>query len=193
MPMKKNIIIAIVLVFLLFVGLVFLDKNRKKQVSEPPASLITPAPQQISFRSVIPGKTTREQIIKLLGNPVDTKQNPQETTLYYPSSGPERNTAIILNNYQVVILIIEPVYIQIEYDAFARNFQNSELVLYGPFAPLGFNLYVNTQEGAAYLANPIRKIIYERWYFPLTSAAEFLPLYAASRGYGITPPPKEQE
>lgn len=183
--MKRFIIVFVMLN--LFWGVWLLTARRAPAKPQPPP---TPT-QQIAFGSVVPGKTLKEVVIEFLGAPLSEEKEGGATTLAFPSVDKEREIYVSLDDTNTVSLVIEPVLPHVRFSDVVAGFDNPDLVLYGPFAPLGYNLYVSLSRGAAVLANPSTQVVYERWFFPVVSKPTFLTAYA--KGYSLKPPPPEQE
>ncbi|MEK7578064.1 MAG: hypothetical protein AAB492_05680 [Patescibacteria group bacterium] len=185
MPIKLKIIIVVIIAILLGIWF-FVPRSSTPKTQQLPLSI-----QQSSYRSLIPGKTLKSIVDDFLGKPIKATIIDGSLIQEYPSLDKERSVSVYLNKDEVVSLIIEPVLPSAPFSEVYENFQKPDLVLYGPYSPLGFNLFVSLTRGMAVLANPDSQIIYERWYFPITNKDYFLSAY--STGYSLIPPPTEQE
>lgn len=183
--MKRFIIVFVILG--LFWGAWVLTTPRAP-AKPPPAPALT---QQVVFGSVVPGKTLKEIVIEFLGAPLSEEKEGGVTTLAFPSVDKEREIYVSLDSTNTVSLVIEPVLADVRFSDMVVGLGDPGLVLYGPYAPLGYNLYVYLSRGTAFLASPNTQVVYERWFFPPVNERVFLAAYA--RGYSLKPPPQEQE
>jgi len=185
MSIKLKIVVFFIITILLGV-LFFLTRKTALNTRQEPIPT-----KQATYRDLMPGKTLRSIVVDFLGKPTNETTVNNSVIQEYPSSDKERNLYVYVNSEEIVYLIIEPVLPSEPFLKGIENFQSPDLVLYGPYSPLGFNLFVNLTRGMAVLANPNTQTIYERWYFPITTKDYFLSAY--STGYSLIPPPTEQE
>ena len=172
--MNKKLIISglAVLVLLFVVGLYLLFQ---KTSSLPPTTI-----PDISFKSLIPGKSTKNEIVEILGTPKkESVSGNNNTLLEYDSDSAVYNNQITLSG-DVVDIIKEVV--TLKNPKYAQDIKkvrgDPKYFLYGSDSYAGFNLYIYPEDGIAYLGNPHTGLLLEIWYFPSTTFDLFKEKYA---------------
>lgn len=176
---KKAIII--VLVILSLASIVYITSKIKWGTKVIPQT--TKNTSQATFKSLIPGKSTEEDVSLVFGKSLKTDSNTSE----YQSSSPNENHKVVFEN-RVVSLIKEIV-------TFQDNKKASDIIdvygvpqniLYGSYSSIGFFLFVYPENGLAYIGNPNGGgVLLEIWYFSPTDIDNFKKNYAPN--YSSTP------
>lgn len=176
-PKRKFLLLVLLIVFIVVV-IIFLFLKSSNKINVNP----TPIPQNgASYRNLIPGSSTEEDVLKNLGNPVKTGSNNGTKILEYYSKNPNFNNEILVNNNSLsfvkqIVTIGENIKIQ----DIINKYGNYENILYGPDAGVGFYLYIYSTKGIAYIGHQESGLIKEIWYFPPTSFESFKTKYAPS-------------
>jgi len=171
---KKRLIIIALAVIPVAVSVLYILSYYKKSQPEIPTN---PA----SINTIIPGKTTEQEVLQNLGTPVAS----QGGILQYKSTSPARNNEITIQNEKVGF-VKEIVSYKDTINLKELNAQYGEAnYLYGPDAINGYFLYYLPEKGIAYLANPIVGTVLEIWHFPVTTFDNFKNTWA--KDYTLTP------
>lgn len=143
--------------------------------SKSKPSVLPPALQVHSWKGVVPGKTTTQEIQKSLGAPLSSVPTGTGVVLTYPSSNEYWNNEITTQQNRVVF-VKERAFPLTEgsYEERKKNFTSTPIQLYGPDSIIDICLFVYVEQGTALLANPNTNVLYEQWYFPPTTFNQFL-------------------
>lgn len=168
------------LIFVFLIISILLSLLPKKE--EVPIS----TPTGPSYKSITPGKSDRNELIKSLGDPIKQSQLDNLLTLDYASSSPNRNEKFVLENNKV-ILIKEIVTLK---DAKTKQditqiYGVTDDVLYGPDAAAGFYLYVYPDKGIAFIGKKESNLILGVWYFIPSSLTKFQSELAKEYGFSL--------
>jgi len=174
MTNKTKIILFFLITFIVVIYLFLNAKSRNNQQ-------ITNPVKQLFIKNIIPGITTKEEIIQGFGDPIASN----EGTLEYKSKSPVRNNEIKIQSDKV--LFVKEI---ISYgDKISFNSETNQYsdikFLYGPDAVNGYLLYCIPEKGIAYLANPNSDAILEIWHYPATTFTDFKNTWA--KDYSETP------
>jgi hypothetical protein len=176
--LKKIIIPASIgLAILLILAIVMIQSTKKN---------VTPSEKtQASFDNVIPGVSSKKDLVDKLGNPIKTS-----TSSAYPdefkSTSPTRNTQAYYDK-NTVSIIREVVTSKdnIKVSDLTQKYGSAPYKLYGTDSTNGYFLFVLPDIGFAYLGNPQVNILLEIWYYPKTTISTFIEKYAP--GYSYSP------
>lgn len=168
---NNKILVGVILIVALYLANLFLERG---QVSTPSPQPTTPS-QAVYEESIIPGKSTKGDLVKKLGEPLDS----QGQKLMFKSNSSERNHEATVEQDKVVF-IKEIVTLKDEkrIDDIQKELGEPEHFLYGPQSVGGFNLYIYAENGLAYIGHPETGLLFEIWYFPPTTFDEFRTKYA---------------
>ena len=172
---KKLITLGAVILALLSMFFLYLLTTRK------PNTLPSQAIPNVSFKSLVPGESTEEDVIDLLGNPkIEGVDRDNGHLLEFDSDSSVYNNQITLDNGVVdiikeIVTLKNPKYA----DGIKRFYGEPKYVLYGSDSYAGFNLYVYAESGVAYLGNPDSGLLLQIWYFPSTTYEMFKEKYAS--------------
>ncbi len=169
--------IIIVLFSVIIIFSVFLSSPKK----------ITPVPTTVNFDSITPGKSTPDDVKKILGDPLKQTQINGFNLFDYKSTSPTRNNQVYYTNgtAQLVKEIVSYKDPKTISDV-TKKYGNATNILYGSDSSSGFYLFVDPQNGIAYLGNPNSGTLLEVWYFTPTTLETFITTWATS--YSKTPP-----
>lgn len=130
------------------------------------------------WSSVKPG-LTKEEMARILGQPLSESTNKDQTVSQYKSDSPTRNNIVTFQKgtSQIIRRIITSHDVD-TVDTMIRLYGEPKYTLYGSDADAGFYLYIYPDKGVAYIGNPINKDLLEIWYFQPTSFEEFRKQFA---------------
>lgn len=176
------IIFAVAAVVVIVVS--FFLPTKSEQVPSP-----VPFTPGATYRGLTPGVSTSEDVSKVLGTPIDTNQQGEQTVNSYKSTSPTRNhTADFLNNRLSFFKEIVSIYDKsIDVKEFEKTYGEPPYTLYGEASYGGFNLYAYPEKGVAYIGNRDGNVITEIWYFPPTTYDNFKKTWAPSYSETFTP------
>jgi len=148
---------------------------------------ITPN-RTIGLNGLLPNKSSRDDVLKQLGQPLFETRNGDTTTDQYKSTSPTRNHEVVYNKEQVVyIKQIVSTKDSLSVNDMTNLYGQPDNVLYGRESDIGYNLYVYLAKGVAYLGNQTSGTLLEVWYFPTTNNLQtFMNQWAT--GYSLTMP-----
>lgn len=147
----------------------------------------TPAPSVINFDSITPGKSTPDDVKKILGDPLKETQGNGFNLFDYKSTSPTRNNQVYYTNgtaqlIKEIVSYKDPKQIS----DVTKKYGSPTDILYGPDSPGGFYLFVNSEKGIAYLGNPNSGTLLEIWYFTPSDLETFIKTWATN--YSKIPP-----
>lgn len=180
---KKRIFLAIAILSLASIVFIVYMSNKNKQTKTTGVTNTIGA----SYKELIPGKSTTDDIVNKLGTPVNEKQTDSIKTLEYKSqSNPNFNNEFLIRSDKL-ILVKEYVTLDdnINVTDINKKYGNYKNNLYGPASINGFNLYIIPEKGVAYVAHLEADIIIEMWYFQPTTFEAFRSQFAS--GYTDKP------
>lgn len=145
-------------------------------------------PQGATWEEITPGETTKEGVVKILGEPLEEKDENGKTVSFFKSTSPTRNHEILFEE-QIVSFSKEIVTLQDEKEIedIKTLHGTTDNVLYGPDSYNGYFLFVYPEKGIAYLGNPGTGDLLEVWYFIPNSMDEFRSLYAPGYQTELSP------
>lgn len=165
---KKRLII-IVSVLLLTLVVAFFYKKSKETTTQVPTGQTGP-----EWDGVVPGRTTKEDLLNTLGNPISEKTTGNTNYLDYKSDSETRNDKITITNGTVSL--VKEIISSSDKKVFEEMYNKygiSQYELYGPDALNGFTLHVYPDRGFAYLGNEDSEVLLEKWYFTPTDFNTF--------------------
>jgi hypothetical protein len=172
--MSKRIFIAV-----LFVALSVVFFLITKKTTAPTTTVPTPTPYSLptinNWQGLIPGKTTHEEVVEKMGQPLSTKGSASSQTLLYPSKNEHWDNEVQTVNNSLVFVreyIFKPD--EVSYKRLSAGMLEKPTILYGPDHTSGFVLYAYPQSGIAYYINTYRDTVYEVWRFPADSIEKIL-------------------
>lgn len=120
------------------------------------------------------GKSTKEEVIKILGSPIAEKTAGNFDVLTFGSSSPTRPDQVFIKQ-NIVQMTKEIISFQDQRKAEAIKNNNgvASNILYGSDALAGFYLFVYPDKGLAYLGNPNSDDLLEIWHFASTDIQSF--------------------
>ncbi len=157
---KKIFGLLLAIIFVIFFILVV--KNSQK------------APTSEVLSNIIPGSSTKNDVVSKLGNPISEKTQGAFTISEFKSDSPTRNNEITFQNNKVeffkrVIVYGQPLKIK----DVIKIYGNTNVILYGTDSVAGFYLFVYPDKGIAYLGNNNTGDLLEIWYFAPTTLESF--------------------
>jgi outer membrane protein assembly factor BamE (lipoprotein component of BamABCDE complex) len=157
---KKLVLISAIILF--FVLLIYFVLNKNKTLQ--PVNLNT-----ATWNGLQPGKSTKDDVLTKLGQPVLETKNGNDVVDEYKSNSPTRNHQITFNN-QIVNLVKRIVSVNDPetIDDISNLYGQTATRLYGDDSENGYFLFVYLSKGIAYLGNPVTGTLLEVWYFPPT-------------------------
>lgn len=165
--------------------LFIINKALETKLTEiPPSS--PPTSNVASYKSLIPGESTENDVNNLLGYPVKVDQTDSVKIAEYKSTNPYRNHIVEFENKQIS-LIKEVVNKEDNKnaDSIKSKYGLAPYILYNQYPTSTFNLYVYPKNGIAYLGHEDGTLL-EIWYFKPIEIDEFINKWG--KGYGKEKP-----
>jgi hypothetical protein len=180
----KLLLIVLGVAALVVVVISFFIPTKTQQ--EPSPSPFEPG---ATYRGLTPGVSTSEDVSKVLGTPVETSQQGNETVNSYKSTSPARDhTADFLDNRLSFFKEIVSTYDKsVDVKSFEKKYGDPPYTLYGEASYGGFNLYAYPEKGVAYIGNRDGNVITEIWYFPPTTFDNFKKTWAPNYSETFSP------
>lgn len=180
---KKRLFILIcffALLSIVFIGYMVNKNNRVVPEGTPPP----PVAGQASYKSIVPGTSTKEDVIKSMGKPLEDITG-NSGTLKYSSLSPNRQNLVEIDNGKAsFIKEIITLKDTKKTKEIVGQYGDAKKILYGPDAEAGFYLFVYPENGIAYIGHPESGLLLEVWYFPPTDLKNFISKYG--QGYSET-------
>jgi hypothetical protein len=182
---KKFILIPVVVLSIFSVAFILYNVFSAKKAVTPTPTVgggIAPA----SLEKLIPGKTTRSEVLSVLGQPKQDIQGTTNETLIYGATSKTLSHQIIIEG-GVVTMVKEMIsYGDTEkVSDITKVYGLSTFSLYGQGSEGGSKLYVYPDKGIAYIGMPQFDTLEEIWHFEPTTVENFKAKWAA--GYSDTP------
>ena len=170
----------LLLISLSLIATIFIiTKIYKKSLVSHKTPTSPPLNNQASYQKIVPGVSSKSDVISLLGTPLLEEEN----TIEYKSSSPNFNHQITLD--QEKVSFVKEVVTLKEKDtkkaqSIIKVYGVPKKMLFGPDAAAGFYLFVYPENGIAYVGHPESGMLLEIWYFPPTNMEGFVDKYAQS-------------
>ncbi len=187
----KKLALFLILSFLLllipvFIFASFFFTTNKKLDTKPPI-ISVPSDYKKDYSRIIyiiPGKSTYEDVLKILGSPVSETKDKDKTALYYHTPNPDFKNAVVLKN-GVVVFSVEYVYSAYRgmFSDYIKKYGEPSLNLYSR-GDEGYDWFVFLNKGIGIESsnNEITRIVYfvpqEKNSF-ISSIASFLNLFSS--------------
>jgi len=147
----------------------------------------TPIPaKQATYKSLVPGISTKKDVIDKLGEPIKEENN--GNLLNFPSSNPEIPNQVIIEEDKLsfikeIVTLKDKVYIS----DIEKEYGSTQNILYGPHSSSGFDLYVIPERGIAYVGHEESGLLLEIWYFTPMTFEQFKAKYSPAYDYSTSP------
>ena len=172
---KRVVFFGILLVAILYT----VDKLLNQQSTQITTNLSPTPTKELTYKTLIPGKSNAGEVKEKLGDPLKTTQKEDIEVLEYKGTNSNWNGEVYIKNQQVdLIKQIASVKDQINVKDITTSYGEPKNILYGPYTDIGFFLYVYPENGSAYLGNKEKGVILEVWYFSPTTIDDFRKKYA---------------
>lgn len=135
-------------------------------------SQATPLPSAPSWNGVLPGKTTVDQILSLVGKPESEESQNGRTELEIKRNGDGPPHSIITQGNTVKL--VKDRVLTGNLDTFKEKYGEPENQYWGEHQKVGFKTYVWTKNGIAVVAHNLDGAVFEVWYFEPTTLENFL-------------------
>jgi hypothetical protein len=168
---KKGVLLgALAVLSILSLLYIFSHLSSKQEVLTPPKNTT-----QATYDSIIPGVSTKEDVINKFGKPINT----DPALLEFRSLSPNRNNQVEISQDKVSLVkeIITLKDTRRTTDVI-NSYGVAQKILYGPYSDTGFYLFVYPTNGIAYIGHPESGLLLEIWYFPPTNIPDFIANYA---------------
>lgn len=182
MNQRTALLILAILIVVVSVGVFLAARQQPKQIIDQVST--TPAIQD--WKGVIPGETTREDVLQRLGTPLISEEKGTTSVLLYPTNNQHLTNDVEIQNNKVSFIrerLFAPS--DLSFKKRVEGLAQPPVVLYGPEASSGQLLYVYPSLGVAFLANQPQDVVFEIWHFPRVTHRQFLSLPQAE-GYTTT-------
>jgi hypothetical protein len=167
----KHIIFVIFLFLIGFLVFSYQNSKNNKKLSQQTIYPISENDKGwSSFGNFTPGVSTEQDLTKTAGEPVKVDNNGESKVLEYRGSNTNWNNKIYINSEQKIAFIKRVVSTidRISEKEITSQLGSPEIKLFGPYAEVGFILYVYPQKGFAYLGSKTGDTVLELWYFDPT-------------------------
>jgi len=159
----------IIIVLIAIVGDAYLTREKNVPSASP-----TPAPKTASYKDIIPGVATEEELNKILGTPLRTTIDGSEKTDEYKSTSELRHHIAIIQSGKVVFIKeIVSAHDTIKSPNIVSIYGTAPNILYNKYPNSTFDLYVYPANGIAYLGHKDGGLL-EIWYFQPTTIGNFI-------------------
>ena len=177
---KRLIVLAFVLLSLSSVAYIIFKVYVSKKTPTPVQNS-NPVTKPADLSAIVPGTTTREEVIGKLGMPIKNIQTAGDETLSYNSTNKNLDSQIIIEK-GVVVLVKEMVSYSDtkKVSGISKKYGVAIYSLFGPNSAGGSKLYIYPDKGIAYIGNPEFDALEEIWYFVPTSINDFKKKWAAN-------------
>ena len=180
---NKKIILLVVIVILILFALLFIYLRKKNTNNKVPSSTTG-----ISWNTLVPGKSTKDEVIQKLGTPINEKIDNEKTTSTFQSSSQTRNNeAIFINNSTGFLKEIVTLSDNKTTKGLINQYGQPTSTLYGADSYNGYDLYVYPDKGLAFLGNLETGSLLEIWYFIPTIIDSFISQWANNYTKELTP------
>ncbi len=126
------------------------------------------------WNGLVPGQSTKENILNNLGKPEEEKTEEGKTILKYPTTNNYRQNSLDIQNDKLSVVKEEVIGNEKgRLQDYVTKYGQPEFVGYGPYADQYFKTFVFSNKGVAIVANPIDGVIIQIWYFQPTSVESF--------------------
>lgn len=174
----KIIIMTVLTITLLVAGIALSRKKTETPVLVEP----TAAPRQVSGEW-----GNLSDLVSNLGTPINRDDsNNKDGYFEYKSKSVNLNNEVLYQSNVPLFYkqIIDPSENKTS-DSIKKQFGEPEIVLFGDFSEMGFNLYAYPSKGIAYIGSARQNYLIEVWYFEPTSITTFRQKWAPN--YSLTP------
>lgn len=128
-------------------------------------------PKGASFKSLVPGDSTKSDTIERLGDPLNNKES---NSLDFKSRNPNLPHQVLTENEKITFIKEIITAEDGKTSTYITNFYGeAPYVLYGLESIHGFNLYIYPDKGIAYIGHVKEPILLEVWYFQPTTQEDF--------------------
>lgn len=166
LPQRKTLFLALsVLIFMIIVACSLLGfyffSSRKAEVP--------------SWQGIKPSLTTKEEVIKTLGTPMEEKETPLGNTLLYQSDNKTLPNTIVFDEKSVVesIFVQVPADKPIKFSEWLKDYGQPEKEMYNSYSAFT-KTYIFAKKGVAVVANKEADQTYSIHYFPPTTLKDYL-------------------
>jgi len=132
-----------------------------------------------SWKGITPNISTKNELEKNLGQPINLEKKEEQTILYYPSENEDWPAEIYVSNKNNKVELIKNLnpFSNENYQYFINKFGPPNKELFGPHQGAGFSVFVFLDKGVAIVSNPESGIVLEVWYFSPTTLENFLKFF----------------
>lgn len=180
----KSRIFIITTLFVASIFITFLSINRAPPPLPQPKQIDS---NQISWNSVLPGKTKYTDLTELSDKPLVSLPKPDGSTVVsYQSTSQYWTNDVVIKNDTVDFVkqrLFPPD--NTSFVDITKDLKSEPAALYGEEAQSNILLYVYSSEGLALLANKDKDVVFETWYFSPSTIASLL-RRSEFQGYSTT-------
>lgn len=191
LPVNKKVFFFLIGgVFLLIpLSLIFFSQPKQstqENTKQDEISKLVPSPNATEPKTIddlIPGQTTYDKAITVLGKPIKVKDIDSYSVLYYPSPGISRESKVYLSN-DVVMYTIKEVSDGDIYPTYLEEHPTIEGAIYNVYDNnVGYNLYIFASLGVAFLVHDETHYTAEIHRFAPTTKEKYFQLFAPTLTY----------
>lgn len=162
---KNNKYLTLLLVSILSVLLIYYLIQRNSTSSQN-----TPKYQIVKYSNLTLGISTRNDVIKEIGQPQKEYDEGQFKYLEYETSNPNFNDIFKFKSGSLTyIKKIIPLNDNTTFSEMVEKHGIAEAILYGPGSSIGLYLYSYPTQGIAFLGHQVSGLLTEIWYFEPTN------------------------
>ncbi len=174
---KKVLIIASILILILFIFKVFYNKPVRLQDNFPIISKNTQTAPD-NFKSIIPGKTTEQEVYKILGNPITKKEVESDfgqnyLSLDYPSENENFPNGIGIRNGIVNLIGINRSTEKISLKKTLEKYGKPDKITYS-YLDRSYRTFIYSKKGLMFIGNYEEDFINFTQYFSSMPLDEYM-------------------
>lgn len=129
----------------------------------------TPTTSQESWNGITPGKSTKQDVLSTLGEPLS--QTPDGSTLFYAIPNSEQYHEVFLEGQKIDL--VKNKEIAGNLSDYKKKYGETEGEYFGPHKGVGYKVYVYASKGVALTAHQSDGGILEIWYFSPMTVQQF--------------------
>lgn len=170
------ILLAFIATILAIVKLILLPEGKPQEI---------PKQAQESWQGIVAGKSTKQDVLKALGEPASTTAD--GSVLFYEKPNSKRYHEVHLQGQ--IVTLTKDMTIGGYLSDYKKRYGESEGEFFGPHKGVGYKLYVFAQSGVAVVAHLTDGEILETWRFPSMSIQQFLSTWGERESLSETEEP----
>ncbi len=164
---KKYIFIFLILILILIVGGIFIYIKQKSQIQ-------TKTDTTYTFKGIVPGKTTKDELNNILGEPLRVDPKDNSTQISYKSDYDKAPHIAVVKGETLEVLIERVDFKKnLNIQEFKSKYGEPQVIYYTEFYGNSYPLHVFAKYGLAATAHQSSGLITEIWHFEPTNLTTF--------------------